>query len=87
MIDSDGLTDDSIAELYAGVRDGQERHQLDAFIAPFTVLHRDGTSAQRAGLRHRQYGRSQRLIAAAGASTKTQGRKRRPASETPSETP
>ena len=28
----------TVAELYAGVRDGEERQQLDAFIGAFTVL-------------------------------------------------
>lgn len=48
----------TIAELYAGVRDGEERQRLDAFIAAFTVLPVDGEPAQRAGLWRRQYGPS-----------------------------
>lgn len=48
----------SVAELYAGVRDGEERHQLDLFIGAFTVLPLDRQSAQRAGLWRRQYGPS-----------------------------
>lgn len=46
----------TIAELYAGVSDGEERQQLDSFVAAFTVLPLDGLPAQRAGLWRRQYG-------------------------------
>jgi predicted nucleic acid-binding protein len=48
----------TVAELYAGVRDGEERQQLDAFIGAFTVLPLDRQPAQRAGLWRRQYGPS-----------------------------
>jgi hypothetical protein len=48
----------TIAELYAGVRDGEERQQLDSFVTAFTVLPLDGQPAQRAGLWRRQYGPS-----------------------------
>ncbi len=48
----------TVAELYAGVRDGEERQRLDAFVAAFAVLHLDRQSAQRAGLWRRQYGPS-----------------------------
>ena len=48
----------TIAELYAGVRDGQERQRLDAFVAAFDVLDLDLQSAQCAGLWRRQYGPS-----------------------------
>ena len=37
----------TIAELYAGVRDGEERQQLDSFVTAFTVLPLDGQPAQR----------------------------------------
>ena len=48
----------TIAELYAGVRDGQERQRLDVFVAAFDVLDFDPQSAQCAGLWRRQYGPS-----------------------------
>jgi predicted nucleic acid-binding protein len=48
----------TVAELYAGVRDGEERQQLDAFIGAFTVLPLDRQPAQRAGLWRRQHGPS-----------------------------
>ncbi|MCS5691687.1 type II toxin-antitoxin system VapC family toxin [Cyanobium sp. FGCU-6] len=48
----------TVAELYAGVRDGEERQRLDAFVAAFEVLPLDCQPAQRAGLWRRQYGPS-----------------------------
>ena len=48
----------TVAELYAGVRDGEERHQLDAFFGAFTVLPLALGPAKRAGLWRRQYGPS-----------------------------
>ena len=48
----------TIAELYAGVRDGEERQQLDSFVSAFTVLPLECQPAQRAGLWRRQYGPS-----------------------------
>ncbi|MFM7734171.1 MAG: type II toxin-antitoxin system VapC family toxin [Cyanobium sp.] len=48
----------TVAELYAGVRDGEERQRLDAFVAAFKVLALDRQPAQRAGLWRRQYGPS-----------------------------
>ena len=48
----------TIAELYAGVRDDQERQRLDAFVSAFNVLDLDRQSAQCAGLWRRQYGPS-----------------------------
>ena len=53
-----GVSAITVAELYAGVRDGEERHQLDAFLGAFTVLPLDHQPAQRAGLWRRQYGPS-----------------------------
>lgn len=53
-----GVSAITVAELYAGVRDGEERHQLDAFLGAFTVLPLDLQPAQRAGLWRRQYGPS-----------------------------
>ena len=48
----------TIAELYAGVRDGTERQQLDDFIEAFEVLALPKNIAVVAGLWRRQYGRS-----------------------------
>jgi predicted nucleic acid-binding protein len=48
----------TVAELYAGVRDGEERQRLDTFVASFDVLTLDRQPAQRAGLWRRQYGPS-----------------------------
>ncbi len=48
----------SIAELYAGVRDGAERQQLDGFVEAFEVLSLPKDVAVVAGLWRRQYGRS-----------------------------
>jgi predicted nucleic acid-binding protein len=48
----------SVAELYAGVRDGEERRRLDAFVEAFAVLALDAAPAQQAGLWRRQYGPS-----------------------------
>jgi len=62
----------TVAALYAGVRDGEERQRLDAFVAGFAVLPLDRQPAQRAGLWRRQYGPSHgtaladALIAASG---------------------
>jgi predicted nucleic acid-binding protein len=48
----------TVAELYAGVRDGPERTALDAFIATVTVLPVDGAVAARGGLIRRDYAKS-----------------------------
>lgn len=48
----------TVAEMYAGVRDGEERQRFDAFVAAFAVLPLDRQPAQRAGLWRRQYGPS-----------------------------
>lgn len=45
----------TVAELYAGVREGQERHSLDAFLAVFEVLGLERQTAVQAGLWRRQY--------------------------------
>jgi len=47
----------TVAELYAGVRDGEERHRLDAFVEAFDLIPLDGKAAVVAGLWRRQYGR------------------------------
>lgn len=48
----------SVAELYAGVRDGKERQDLDAFVARCAVVEVDADAALVAGLWLRQYRRS-----------------------------
>ncbi len=48
----------SVAELYAGVREGREREELDAFVLNFEILPLDALVAQRGGLLRRDYGRS-----------------------------
>ena len=48
----------TLAELYVGVREGEERSRLDAFSAAFDVLPLDGATATQAGLWRRQYGRT-----------------------------
>jgi predicted nucleic acid-binding protein len=78
----------TVAELYAGVRDGEERQQLDTFIGAFTVLPLDRPPAQRAGLWRRQYGPSHGTgladaliaasVAAAGATLVTLNRRHFP---------
>lgn len=78
----------TVAELYAGVRDGEERQRLDAFVQAFEVLSLEREAASVAGLWRRQYGRSHgtgladALIAAsvctAGASLATLNRRHFP---------
>lgn len=48
----------TVAELYAGVRDGQERTKLDAFISAFYVVQIDHDIALNGGLYRRDYGKS-----------------------------
>ena len=48
----------SVAELYVGVRDGEERSRLDDFISAFETLPVDAPIAIQAGLWRRTYGRS-----------------------------
>ncbi|MFN9630540.1 MAG: type II toxin-antitoxin system VapC family toxin, partial [Cyanobacteriota bacterium] len=48
----------SVAELYVGVREGEERPRLDAFVAAFEALPLEREAAVQAGLWRRQYGRS-----------------------------
>jgi predicted nucleic acid-binding protein len=48
----------SMAELYVGVRDGEERRRLDGFVAAFEALPLEREAAVQAGLWRRQYGRS-----------------------------
>src|SRR5436309_3536567 len=48
----------TVAELYAGVRDGPERVALDALIATVTVIPVDRAVAVRGGLIRRDYAKS-----------------------------
>src|SRR5476649_1573681 len=48
----------SIAELYAGVRDGKEREILDRFLHVFAVVEIERQIAQTGGLYRRDYGKS-----------------------------
>ena len=62
----------TVAELYAGVRDGAERTQLDAFVSAFGIISLDHDIAVTGGLYRRDYGKSHgtgladALIAATG---------------------
>lgn len=64
----------TVAELYAGVREGQEKATLDSFIQAFSVVEVDLEIAQKGGLFRRDYGKNHgvgladALIAAAAAS-------------------
>jgi predicted nucleic acid-binding protein len=48
----------TLAELYVGVREAEERRRLDAFSAAFDVLPLDRATAVQAGLWRRDYGRT-----------------------------
>ena len=46
----------TVAELYAGVREGQERQRMEAFLRAFTVMPVTETLAQNGGLYRQEYG-------------------------------
>ena len=48
----------SIAELYAGVREGKERRALTGFLSAFETLLLDQATAEKGGLYRRDYGKS-----------------------------
>ncbi|MFN8496904.1 MAG: type II toxin-antitoxin system VapC family toxin [Anaerolineae bacterium] len=48
----------TVAELYAGVREGAERVRLDKFVSTFDSIYVDTEIAVQGGLYHRTYGRS-----------------------------
>lgn len=48
----------SVAELYAGVREGVERRALDTFLSAFDLVAVDRSIAERGGLYRRDYYRS-----------------------------
>lgn len=78
----------TVAELYVGVREEEERRRLDAFVAAFDVLGLDRQVAVQAGLWRRQYGPSHGMglgdaliaatVAAAGATLVTLNRRHFP---------
>ena len=51
----------TVAELYAGVREGKEKLILEKFIKTFTVLPITIDIAQKGGLYRRDYGKSQNI--------------------------
>src|SRR5437660_1294098 len=65
----------SVAELYAGVREGGERGALEQFLAELEIIPVDGAIAVAGGLYRRDFGKSHAtgladaLIAATAAST------------------
>ena len=48
----------TVAELFAGVREGQERIALSAFLSAFEIVTLDAMIAERGGLFRRAYGKS-----------------------------
>lgn len=48
----------TVAELYAGVREGQERSALSTFLSAFEIVPVDRPTAERGGLFRRDHGRS-----------------------------
>lgn len=46
----------TVAELYAGVREGEERQRMEAFLRAFTVVPVTEALAQNGGLYRRDYG-------------------------------
>lgn len=48
----------TVAELYAGVREGEERAALNAFLTAFEIIPVDSAIATQGGLYRRDYGKS-----------------------------
>lgn len=48
----------TVAELFAGVRDGEERHRLEEFLSAFEIVVLTREIAQEGGLYRRDYGPS-----------------------------
>ena len=48
----------TVAELYAGVREGEERRILERFLSAFEIISLDREIAQKGGLYRRDYGPS-----------------------------
>ena len=51
----------SVAELFAGLREGRERASLESFIAAFNMIPVDREIAERGGIYRRDFMRSHRL--------------------------
>lgn len=51
----------TVAELYAGVREGEERRQLDLFLQAFEIIPLDLSTAIQGGLYRRDYHRSHNI--------------------------
>ena len=58
LSDAPLLSSITVAELYAGVRDGEERTALDAFMLACEILPLDEQIAVKGGLFRRDYGKS-----------------------------
>lgn len=48
----------TVAELYAGVREGKERQALEKFVSAFEVVPLERSAAERGGLFRRDFGKS-----------------------------
>ncbi len=65
----------TVAELYAGVREGEERRALEAFLSAFEIVPVDKEAAVNGGLHRRDYGKSHNVelpdaLVAAAAQTR-----------------
>ena len=58
LLDPPSLSVINVAELYAGVREGQERQRLDAALGALTILPVTAEIAREAGLMRRRWGPS-----------------------------
>jgi predicted nucleic acid-binding protein len=59
--DSCYLSSITVAELFAGIREGKERHLLESFLQSFNIIPIDQTIAQTGGLYKRDYSKSHGL--------------------------
>lgn len=58
IVDEIAISAITVAELYAGVREGAERKKLDTFISAFEIVKIDGEIAVQGGLFRRDFVRS-----------------------------
>lgn len=58
IMDEIAISAITVAELYAGVREGTERKKLDTFISAFEIIKIDGEIAVQGGLFRRDFVRS-----------------------------
>ena len=72
----------SVAELYAGVREGAERAALEQFLAAFEIIPVDRAIAVAGGLYRRDYGKSHATGLADALIAATRPRSRRPEHQT-----